>query len=201
MHEAASGGRATLRGDAQDDEEACILVRSRADPSSFAPIYERYLPRIYTYCLRRLGHAQEAEDITAVVFGRALAGVQTYRGGSVAAWLFRIAHNSVANHLRDRRHDVSLDRGTDRPCDDRGNDQPLESVIATEERDEIRRLVRALPEEQQELLALRLIYELSAREIGSVIGKSEGAVRTALYRLFQQLGQQYVRHGEEDTDV
>src|SRR5258708_33116092 len=91
------------------DEEARLLENARADPAAFAPVYERYLARVYRYCLRRLDTREEAEDATALVFTRALAGLSRYRGGSVAAWLFRIAHHTVANELRDRRSARLLD--------------------------------------------------------------------------------------------
>src|SRR5579885_2275763 len=84
-------------------EETALLACARSNPACFAPIYERYVPRIYRYCLRRVGRPDVAEDLTSVTFTKALLGLRDYRGGSVAAWLFRIAHNVVANHLRDRR--------------------------------------------------------------------------------------------------
>src|SRR4051794_13309049 len=75
----------------------------------FDLLYEKYVERIYNYCLRRVGQTQEAEDLASVIFTRAWAGLSTYRGGSEAAWLFKIAHNTVANHLRARKPQVSLD--------------------------------------------------------------------------------------------
>src|SRR5690349_22722029 len=75
----------------------------------FAPIYEQYFDRVYAYCLRRTNSAQEAEDLCSQVFSRALGGLESYRGGVVAAWLFQIAHNSVIKHYRARRVVTALD--------------------------------------------------------------------------------------------
>src|SRR5690349_4481498 len=82
---------------------------AQAGPPDFDSLYECYVERIYTYCLRRVGQHQEAEDLTSMVFTRAWASLDAYRGGSETAWLFKIAHNAVANHLRGRKPQVSLE--------------------------------------------------------------------------------------------
>lgn len=173
--------------EAAPDEEARLVERAKADPASFAPVYERYFPRVYTYCYRRLGHAQEAEDVASLIFTRALAGIGGYRGGSVGAWIFKIAHNAVANQLRSRRPQVSFEVMAE-PESEEG---PLDRLIELEARKRVERLIAALPEEQRELLALSVAGELSAREIGQVIGKREGAVRMALHRVIRQLRASY----------
>lgn len=86
---------------AQDEEasaEATQMRAARIDLNHFAPIYERYAGRVYAYCLRRIGDSQEAEDLTSTIFARAMTGLKGYQGGSVAAWLFRIARHTVVNH-------------------------------------------------------------------------------------------------------
>src|SRR5260221_14016004 len=136
------------------DEEARLLENARADRAAFAPVYERYLARVYRYCLGRVDTREEAEDATALVFTRALAGLSAYRGGSVAAWIFRIAHRTVANELRDRRPVRSLDFSplveTQNPT---MSETVLDAVILTEERQRLTRLLASLPAEQRELLA------------------------------------------------
>ena len=134
------------------DEDARLLENARADPAAFARVYERYLARVYRYCLRRLDTREEAEDATALVFTRALAGVSGYRGGSVAAWVFRIAHHTVANELRDRRSALSLDTS---PLSETHNPvtpefSVLDAVVQAEERQRLTRLLATLPAEQRE---------------------------------------------------
>ena len=90
------------------------MQMAQRDPALFAPLYERYFQRVYAYCLRRVGNtragsAQEAEDLCSQVFTRALAGLKSYRGGIVAAWLFQIAHNVLANHYRGQQIALPLD--------------------------------------------------------------------------------------------
>src|SRR5258708_4377090 len=99
--------QADLPGDQEDDDQQ-NMAQARQDVAAFAPLYERYFHRIYAYCRRRVDSPSDAEDLTSLVFTRALVAVRDYRGGSVAAWLFRIAHNTVANHLRDYRPHLTL---------------------------------------------------------------------------------------------
>ncbi len=184
-------------------EEARILERARTNPAEFAPIYERYFSLIYKYCWRRTGQTEEAEDLTSLVFTRALGGLANYRGGSVAAWLFQIAHNAVANHLRNRKPQTPFEFEAENESGfrewGRSTETALEQLVWAEERERVARLIAALSEEQRELLALKIHGELSAKEIGLVVGKSEGAVRVALHRIVQQLRSSYRQAEQEEV--
>ncbi len=179
----------------QANEEVRLLELARNEPTAFAPLYERYFPRIYAYCLRRVGSNEEAEDLTSLVFTRALTSIGSYRGGSVVAWLFRIAHNAVANHLHDRRPHLPLDTAL-HPT---SSEDLSAGIVRAEEQKHLGRLLAALPNDQREILALRLVGELTAKEIGAVIGKREGAVRVALHRIIRGLRSAYRQADEEGT--
>jgi RNA polymerase sigma-70 factor (ECF subfamily) len=170
-------------------DDTRILLAARAELAQFVPLYERYFPRIYGYCLRRVENAEAAEDLTSLIFTRALTSVHEYKGGSVPAWLFRIAHNAVANHYRSRRPHVSLER-SELDLEDE-SEAPTERLEQAEQRRAIRGLVAALPDDQQELLALKLAGELTAEEIGAVVGKKAGAVRVELHRIIKRLRAEY----------
>ncbi len=169
--------------------EARQMQAAMHDLAHFAPIYEQYFGRIYRYCVRRVGSVEEAEDLTSVIFTRALVSIAGYRGGSVAAWLFQIAHNAVVNHLRSRRTHLSIDDAeidlvADHPA-------PLDNMMRDETQQALRDLVATLADEQQNLLALKLVAGLSAAEIGQVIGKNAGAVRVELHRVISKLRARY----------
>jgi RNA polymerase sigma-70 factor (ECF subfamily) len=174
------------------------MEAAKADPARFAPLYERYYARVYDYCLRRVRSREEAEDLASVVFTLALAGGRDFRGRSVAAWIFRITHHAVANHLRDRRAHASLDRPpVDLAAEGAAPEEAtIEHMVAAEERGRVARLIAALPEDERALLALKVAGGLTAREIGEVLGKREGAVRVALHRVIQHLRERY-RQQEE----
>ncbi len=175
----------------EDKEMTEAVKRALANPAAFRPIYESYFRRIYHYCLRRVRSPQEAEDLTSLIFTRALAGLGSYRGGSFAAWHFRIAHNTVLNHIRSRRMTLPLE-----DAETLSDSEPVsDNLIKAEEREHMDRLVSSLPEEQRELITLKAVGGLSAKEIGEVMGKSEGAVRVAIHRIVRQLRTAWVEEG------
>lgn len=151
-----------------------LVTASREDATEFAPLYERYRVRVYRY-LRALGATDdEAIDRSALAFERALRSLHRYRprGGGFGAWLFRIARNV---HIDERRRNS---RGV-------GLDAAGEMAAPVPDADELvtlRVLVAALPEETRQAIALRYAGGLSAREIGSVIGKRPDAVQKIIER-------------------
>lgn len=171
--------------DELSQHEQHLMALAQGDPAAFRPLYERYMPRVYAYCLRRVNDRQEAEDLTSSIFTRALSHLAGYRGGHVAAWLFTIAHNEVANHWRGQREQVSLDAyALDLEAETM---PPLDWVVAQEHAEALRRAVALLPADQQELLALKLAGQLTSEQIGEVLGKSSSAVRVDLHRIMKRL--------------
>jgi RNA polymerase sigma-70 factor, ECF subfamily len=160
-----------------------LIQRAQQDPAAFEPLYERYVAQIYAYCYYRVGNAQDAEDITARAFYQALTHLNRYtaRGVPFSAWLFRIAHNLVANWHRDtgRRHSVSLDAAIDTPDPGRSLTDHAEG---NEETHSLWEAIRRLPPERQQLLVLKFVDEMSTEQIAVIMGRSEGAVKALLHR-------------------
>ena len=166
-----------------DEDERALVARAATDPAAFGQIYERYVNRIYNYIYHRVGNPHDAEDLTARTFQRALGRIGQYvdRGVPFSAWLYRIAHNLVANWYRDRsrRKDISLDElavSTERHSD------PYGQVVLKEELEEVRSAIRRLNSERQTLMILKHAEHLSNAEIAGVLGKSEGAIKSLYHR-------------------
>lgn len=164
------------------DEE--LLTRAvQGDGEAFGLLYERYVGRIYNYVYYRTGNTYDAEDLTERVFLRALKhiGGYTHRGLPFSAWLYRIAHNLVANWHRDnsRRKEVPLD---DTLLVGQSSLHPEHELLQTEERDRLLQVVRCLPAERQQLLILKFVDHLSNAEIGAIMGRTEGAVKSLYHR-------------------
>ncbi|MBM2842845.1 MAG: polymerase sigma-70 factor, subfamily (modular protein), partial [Anaerolineales bacterium] len=89
---------------ADHGEELSLVARAGSDADAFGVLYERHVRRIYNYIFYRTGNHHDAEDLTARVFQRALRHVGKFedKGVPFSAWLYRIAHNLVANWHRDR---------------------------------------------------------------------------------------------------
>src|SRR5262245_35965231 len=95
-----------------ENADARLVEATRDDPRAFVALYERYLGRVYRYCLVRLPSVAMAEDATSEAFLKALDRLPGYRGGSFAAWLFAIVRNVVTDHYR-RRPSAPLEAALD----------------------------------------------------------------------------------------
>jgi RNA polymerase sigma-70 factor (ECF subfamily) len=167
----------------ESEEQDTLLRASQGDLEAFGVLYEKYVERIFNYVYYRTGNVHDAEDLTARVFYRALHHVHTYtdRGVPFSAWLYRIAHNLVANWHRDRsRHqEIPL---SDAPTIHYKGEPPEVALMQTQERDALLRLIRQLPSERQHLLILKFLEHMSNSEIGETMGRSEGAVKSLYHR-------------------
>jgi RNA polymerase sigma-70 factor, ECF subfamily len=167
----------------ESEEQETLLKASQGDLDAFGVLYEKYVERIFNYVYYRTGNVHDAEDLSARVFYRALHHIHTYtdRGVPFSAWLYRIAHNLVANWHRDRsRHqEIPL---SDAPTIHYKGEPPEVALMKTQERDSLLRLIRHLPSERQHLLILKFVEHMSNAEIGETMGRSEGAVKSLYHR-------------------
>lgn len=173
------------------DEDA-LVERAKTDPAAFGILYECYVNKIYNYIYYRVGNPHDAEDLTARTFYRALDHIDRYvnRGAPFSAWLYRIAHNLVANWHRDqsRRKIVSLE---DIKLRIRRRDGPDQMAEHREEKDELLTAIRRLPDDRQQLLILKFVEGMSNAEIGKVMGRSEGAIKSLYHRTLLSLREMF----------
>jgi RNA polymerase sigma-70 factor (ECF subfamily) len=185
--------------------DAELVTQAKEDPAAFGQLYERYVNQIYNYVYYRIGNHQDAEDLTSRTFFRALRHIGNYenRGAPVSAWFYRIAHNLVANWHRDqgRRPVVSLDAVS---FDDSPN-SPEALAETNAEHERLLNVVRLLPDDRQKLLVLKFAGRMSNAEIGALMERTEGAIKSLYHRtlisLRQEFAQQRVaQEGREDDD-
>jgi RNA polymerase sigma-70 factor (ECF subfamily) len=180
----------------KNEDESEIIAEAKRNPEAFGVIYERYVSQIYRYIYYRTGNKQDAEDLTARTFYRALEKLAYYedRGAPFTAWLYRIAHNLVANWLRDRgRHpEVALDSVV---LSGGKRQDPHAEAVTTEEREILMERVRRLAPDRQQLLVLKFIEEMTNREIGEVMGRTEGAIKSLYHRTLVALREEYGEEG------
>jgi RNA polymerase sigma-70 factor (ECF subfamily) len=173
------------------DEKDVLKRASQGDRDAFGELYARYIDRIFNYVYYRTGNTHDAEDLTARVFQRAMKHIQNYtdRGVPFSAWLYRIAHNLVANWHRDRSRKQEIPI-TEMPVLPAKGDPPEATLVRTEEQDALLRLIRKLPPERQHLLILKFVENLSNAEIGQIMGRSEGAIKSLYHRTLLTLRDQ-----------
>jgi RNA polymerase sigma-70 factor (ECF subfamily) len=181
----------TDAGDAGLALEEALLTRAAASPEAFGALYDRYVGRVYRYAFRRLGSHQDAEDVTAQTFRRALEALDRFewRGVPFGAWLFRVAHNQIVDRHRSGGRPLSLDGLSDGGANFEDGDAvaPEQRAIAREEGGAAWAAVAKLPALQRRAVTLRFGRDLSHAEVGLIIGRSEAATKQLVYRAMKTL--------------
>jgi RNA polymerase sigma-70 factor, ECF subfamily len=156
------------------------------DAEAFAAIFDRYHEPVYRFIASRIHRPADAEDLTQLVFVKALEALPRYesRGVPFGGWLFRLARNTVIDHVRTHRETAELELVLDRVDQDRG---PDEWAMTRQELESVRVALASLTDEQREAIALRYFAGLSAKEAATAMGKQEGTVRGLQFRAIAAL--------------
>ena len=169
-------------------EEASLIKAASSDPSAFTRLYLSYIHPIYRYIFCRVGDTREAEDLTAQVFLAALEGLPRYHhNGHFTAWLFSIARHKVADHFRSPLSELPIEVADGESI---SRDDPLSTIIQTEEAMRMSVLIHRLDEQDQELLRLRFVAELNFGEIARLIHSNMEKTKKRVYRLLARLQHQ-----------
>jgi RNA polymerase sigma-70 factor (ECF subfamily) len=172
----------------KEADERLLIEAAQKDPACFAELYEIHFERVYAYVVKRVRDRAETEDVTAEVFHQALANLKRFewRGIPLAAWLFRIAANLIADRWQRSGREIAGDSLLE--------SEKLESAKATggeiedaERRATLYRLVDTLPDEQRRVVVLRFVEEKSIKEVAREVGKTEGAVKQLQFRALTNL--------------
>ena len=169
------------------DRDLADVRAAQADRDAFATLYRRYLEPVYGYSFYLLGDHHDAEDATERTFLAALGAIDRFRdeGATFRSWLFRIAHNQLANTLRARsRHRTEPLDGAPEPM---AGDDPARLAGMADDARRLRAAVALLSDDRRQVIILRFVDGLTAREIGDVLGRSEGAVRVLQHRALREL--------------
>ena len=169
------------------DDIPALVTAAQNDPVAFGKLYDRYVQPIYRYIYSRVGIVHETEDITSQTFVAAYESLPRYRErGQFSAWLFRIARSKMNDHFRRSRREVGLEAAGEIL----EREDALGTLIRAEELSRIRSLINHLNEEEQELICLRYVADLSFVEIADLLGRREDAVKKSVYRLMARLKSQ-----------
>ena len=143
---------------------------------------------VFRYINYRVGNRSEAEDLTSVVFEKALAAFHRYDRKKAApqTWLLTIARNTVTDYFRksSKRNTLPLESAAGIESAD---PSPQEETERREEYQQLRVCLAALAQREQEIISLKFGAELNNRQIASVLGLSENNVGTMLFRAVSKL--------------
>ena len=164
--------------------------RSLPEDAFYSGLYQRHATGLFAYVYRQIGSREDAEDIVLDVFLMVLRqqDFATFDEQKQVAWLWTITRNKIVDRYRKntRQQYLPIDQLADMLYED-DELSPEREHLKHEEYIQLHRVIKGLPEEQQEVLQLRFGSGLRCAEIALVLNKSEGAVRTLLYRTIQTL--------------
>ena len=172
-----------------EGEEKLIKGASRGNAGDFDRLYSHYIAPIYRFIYMKVTHRQEAEDLAHEVFLNAWQGLPSYqsRGFPFSSWLYHIARNKVIDYYRLKKNVVGLDAlggMVDLAKTETSVETELENNLNLEK---IKAAIHKLNHDQQDVLLMRFVEELSYKEISAAIQKSEGAVRLIHHRAVKEL--------------
>jgi RNA polymerase sigma-70 factor, ECF subfamily len=166
--------------------ERLVEEARSGDSWAFGRLFDHFHEPIYRYIASRIQRPADAEDLTQLVFVKALEALPRYeaRGIPFGGWLFRLARNALIDFVRTRHEHAELSTVIERA----GRDAGPEKVAQTrEDIDSVAVALASLTEEQREAIALRFFAGLSAREAAEAMGKQEGTVRGLQFRAIAAL--------------
>ena len=184
-----------------EEEKVWIRQAVAGDHEAFTRLVEAYQIPVYNLAYRMLGDASEAEDAAQETFLRAYTRLTTYQTDKkFSSWLLAIASHHCIDRLRRRRFTwLSLDELPFLEQDAGERNRPEEAAIRQEEQDEVRRMLDHLSPQYRAAVILRYWYELSYREIAEVMGITESAVKSRLYRAREKLAQRALASQTAET--
>src|SRR5438045_4667473 len=188
-----TSGRAPTRESETERVRALVERAQQGDRDALEELYLIHFDRIYSYLHMSVGNRYDAEDLTTQTFLKILESIKRFRWQSApfSAWLFRIAHNLAMDHFRANRRwqpeeDVPEPQGEEEPS---AEAQALQSIG----RQSMLELIEDLSEEQQQVLTLKFVFNFPNGEVATILGKTEGAVKSLQHRALVSLQKQLTR--------
>jgi RNA polymerase sigma-70 factor, ECF subfamily len=168
--------------------DRAVIAAKTGDMEAVRFLYVRFKDNVYGYVLSIVREPHEAEDVTQQVFIKLISSIAKYEPRSVpfTAWILRVARNVAIDHLRQRRS-VSCDEVPEVSCDRDDSDRDRRWGLELG--------LRALPEEQRDVVVLRHLVGLTPGEIAERMGRSESSIHGLHHR-----GRQALKHALIETD-
>ncbi len=184
----------TLEKPRPDREKSLIEGAQNGVAEDFGALYDLYAHRIYRFVFLKTGSVSDAEDLTHEVFLAAWRTVKGYRMGGTpfTSWLYRIASNRVIDWYRTQKKNLSLDEimaGGSLPVElvSAGGAGLMKALAHKFEFQAVMGALRSLSDDQQDVIIMRYVDDLTPEETGEAMGKTAGAVRLIQHRAIRRL--------------
>jgi len=183
-------------GTAERPKESAAEIRrlvergQQGDKAALEELYLIHFDRIYSYLHMTVGNRHDAEDLTTQTFLRMLESIGKFRFQSApfSAWLFRIAHNLSMDHFRAGKR-VQPEEEVPEPIGSEQDSAELEAMHSIG-RQSLLELIENLSDEQQQVLTLKFVFNFANGEVATILGKTEGAVKSLQHRALVSLQKQ-----------
>jgi RNA polymerase sigma-70 factor (ECF subfamily) len=190
----ASATRATP---SNEEMRALVARAQEGDREALEELYLLHFDRIYSYLHMSVGNRHDAEDLTTQTFLKMLESITRFRWQSApfSAWLFRIAHNLAMDHFRAARRWQPEEEVPEPPVSEETSAE--EEAMYSIGRKSMLQLIETLSQEQQQVLTLKFVFNFSNAEAATVLGKTEGAVKSLQHRALVSLQKQIAERGSD----
>lgn len=181
-----------------EDERELIQRAQEYDSQALSAIYERYYQGIYNYIFYRVSDESLAQDLTSETFLKALEAIDSFnfRGAPFSSWLYKIAGNLVVDHYRRQPKQPTLRLEESQVF---SSENPVDVLERGLTQHKLRKALAFLTEEQQQVIILRFVDELSNTEIAEILGKTEGAIKALQHRALAALARQLGEMGKDEA--
>ncbi|HYQ10398.1 MAG TPA: sigma-70 family RNA polymerase sigma factor [Gaiellaceae bacterium] len=176
--------------DSPEHVRELVARGQEGDRDALEELYLIHFDRIYSYLHVSVGNRHDAEDLTTQTFLKMLEKIGSFKWQSApfSAWLFRIAHNLAMDHFRARRRWQPEEEVPEPP----GEEEPSAELAAMQTigRESMLKLIERLSPEQQQVLTLKFVFNLPNAEVGAILDKTEGAIKSLQHRALVSLQKQ-----------
>ncbi len=168
-----------------DGEEKIIQDAIKGEASAFGLLYDKYQPQIYRFVYLKVGHREEAEDLTHQIFLKAWQKIDKYehRGFPFSSWLYQISRNQIIDLYRTQKKTSDLEDIVELG----ENDAQLEKIDVKLETERVQKAISLLKDEYQDVIIMRFVEELSYEEMSEILDKPQTTVRVLQHRAIKQL--------------
>ncbi|MCL5774930.1 MAG: sigma-70 family RNA polymerase sigma factor [Patescibacteria group bacterium] len=174
--------------------ENLLNKAKKGETAAFGELYNFFFKKIYTFIYYRVSHKETAEDLAEEVFLKAYAKLNSIKeAGSLEAWLYKIARNLVIDYYRGKKERVELSEVENTLTYE---DTVIDLLNLNHQQQILNKLLKALPQDQQQIMRLKFFEGLENSVIAELTGKTEGAIRVIQFRAITKLRELFEEYDE-----
>ncbi len=162
------------------------------DAQHFNELYELNFGKIYNFIYFRTHHKETAEDLTSKTFIKAWGNIDKFDAekGSFSTWIYAIARNNIIDHFRKTKNQGEI-VNIDLMLDISSPENIANNTELKDQLEKVKEYLKTLPDEQRDIVIMRIWDELSYKEIAGILSKSEASCKMSFYRTMEKLQTQF----------